>query len=49
MNKNQNINTLGQLIKTNTTTDIIDISNNSKGIYFINLQLENQSKILKLF
>lgn len=41
-------NTLGQLIKTNTTTDIIDISNNSKGIYFINLKLENQSKNFKV-
>jgi endonuclease I len=41
-------NTLGQLIKTNNTTDIIDISSNSKGIYFIILQFENQSKTFKV-
>ena len=41
-------NTLGQLVNENTTTDIIDITNNSKGIYFINLQLENQSKTFKV-
>ena len=41
-------NTLGQLVNENTTTDIIDITNNSKGLYFINLQLENQSKTFKV-
>ena len=41
-------NTLGQLVSENTTTDIIDITNSSKGLYFINLQLENQSKTFKV-
>jgi len=41
-------NTLGQLVNENTTTDIIDITNNSKGLYFINLQLESQSKTFKV-
>ena len=41
-------NTLGQLVSENTTTDIIDITNSSKGLYFINLQLENQSKTFKI-
>jgi endonuclease I len=41
-------NSLGQLIKSNTTTDIIDITNSSKGLFFINLQFENQSKTFKV-
>lgn len=41
-------NTLGQIVKEDTTTDIIDINNNSKGLYLINLQLENQSKTFKV-
>lgn len=41
-------NTFGQLIETNTTTDIIDITNNTKGLYLINLQLENQTKTFKV-
>lgn len=41
-------NTIGQLINSNTTTDIIDISNNTKGLYLINLQIENQTKTFKV-
>jgi endonuclease I len=41
-------NTLGQLINSSTTNDVIDISNNQKGLYFINLQFENQSKTFKV-
>jgi endonuclease I len=41
-------NTIGQEVIANTTTDVIDISNNSKGLYFIKLQFENQSKIFKV-
>ena len=41
-------NTLGQLIDNNTTTDIIDISKNSKGLYFINLQFDNKAKTYKV-
>jgi endonuclease I len=41
-------NTIGQLVNSNTTTDIIDISNNNKGLYFITLKLENQSKTFKV-
>ena len=41
-------NTLGQLIDNNTTTDIIDISKNSKGLYLINLQLDNKAKTYKV-
>jgi hypothetical protein len=41
-------NTFGQLIDANTTTDIIDITNNTKGLYLINLQLENQTKTFKV-
>jgi endonuclease I len=40
-------NNLGQLIKTNTTTNKIDISNSTKGLYLINLSLEGQSKTFK--
>ena len=42
-------NTIGQLINTNTTNDIIHISNNSKGLYFIKLQFENQTKTFKIY
>lgn len=41
-------NTLGQVVDSSTTTYIIDISTNSKGLYFINLQYENQSKTFKV-
>jgi endonuclease I len=41
-------NTLGQLIDNSTTTDIIDISKNSKGLYLINLQLDNKAKTYKV-
>jgi len=41
-------NALGQLIKDNTTTDIIDLSNQAKGLYFIKVQLETQSKTFKV-
>lgn len=40
-------NTLGQLIKTNTTINNIDISNNNKGLYLINLSIDGQSKTFK--
>jgi endonuclease I len=41
-------NTIGQLVSSNITTDDIDISNNNKGMYFITLQLENQTKTFKV-
>ena len=41
-------NTVGQLIATNKTTDIIDISSNKKGLYFVNVQFENQIKTFKV-
>lgn len=41
-------NTMGQLLSSNTTADVIDISNNSKGLYFIKLKFENQSKTFKV-
>jgi len=41
-------NTLGQLVNTNSTTNVIDISNNSKGLYFINLESNNQRKTYKI-
>lgn len=41
-------NGLGQLIKDSFTVDQIDISNNTKGFYFIKLQSENQTKTFKV-
>ena len=41
-------NVLGQTIKSNTTTDKIDISNDLKGMYFINLSNKNQSNTFKI-
>jgi hypothetical protein len=41
-------NNIGQSIKSNTTTDKIDISNNSKGIFFINLKNENFTNTYKI-
>jgi endonuclease I len=41
-------NTIGQQVSSNTTYDIIDVSNNTKGLYFIKLQFENQSKTFKV-
>jgi endonuclease I len=41
-------NNIGQNIKTNTTTDKIDISNNSKGLYFIKLTNDNFSNTYKI-
>ena len=41
-------NTLGQLVNSNSTTDIIDISNNSKGLYFINLQSNYHKRTYKV-
>lgn len=41
-------NTLGQSIATNTTSHSIDLSGNSKGIYFISLQSENKTKSYKV-
>ena len=41
-------NILGQLISKGNTSDIIDISNYQKGLYFINLQLNNQTKTYKI-
>jgi len=42
------INTLGQIVKESTTTDTIDVSNNSEGVYFIKLEIENESKTFKV-
>lgn len=41
-------NTIGQLIDQNKTTDIIDISSNNKGLYFVNIQFDNQIKTFKV-
>lgn len=41
-------NSLGQKIQSQTIKDKIDMTTNSKGLYFINLQLENQSKTFKV-
>lgn len=41
-------NSLGQKIHSDLTSNKIDLSNNSKGLYFINLSLENQSKTFKV-
>lgn len=41
-------NIMGQSIKSNTTTDKIDVSNNSKGLYLINLSIEGQSSTFKI-
>jgi len=41
-------NTLGQEVISNSTTDVIDISNNAKGLYFINLQSNNHKKTYKV-
>lgn len=41
-------NTIGQQVSKNITSDVIDISNNTKGLYFIKLQFENQSKTFKV-
>lgn len=40
--------TLGQIIDENKTINSIDLSNNTKGIYFIKLNIENQSKSFKI-
>ena len=55
INNEQNINftynvynTIGQIINSNNTSDIIDISNNSKGMYFINLQSNEQAVTYKV-
>lgn len=37
-----------QTIKSNTTTDKIDVSNNSKGLYLINLSNEGQSNMFRI-
>jgi endonuclease I len=42
-------NSFGQLIiQNNANSETIDISNQSKGMYFINLNIENQSKTFKV-
>jgi endonuclease I len=41
-------NNIGQNIKTNTTTDKIDISNNSKGLYFIKLTNDDFTNTYKI-
>jgi endonuclease I len=41
-------NSIGQDIKSNITTDKVDVSNNIKGLYFINLSSEDQSEIFKI-
>ena len=41
-------NTLGQEVTSNSTTDVIDISNNAKGLYFINLKSNDQMKTYKV-
>ncbi len=41
-------NGLGQVIKSDVTSDSIDISNNSKGLYFITLSNNNQTKTFKV-
>lgn len=41
-------NTLGQLVSANTTTETIDLSNNAKGIYFVNLESDNKTKSYKV-
>lgn len=40
-------NKLGQLLKSDTTTNKIDFSNSTKGLYLINLSIEGQSKTFK--
>lgn len=39
---------IGQLVKENTTTQSIDVSNNPPGLYFVTLQLENKAKTFKI-
>ena len=41
-------NTIGQQVSANTSTDVIDISNNTKGLYFIKLQFGNHAKTFKV-
>lgn len=41
-------NNIGQKIETNTTSDKIDFSNNSKGLYFINLTNDNFTNTFKI-
>ena len=41
-------NSLGQVIKSNTTTNTIDMSNNAKGLYFVTLTNDNQTKTFKI-
>jgi endonuclease I len=41
-------NTMGQQVSFNNTTNEIDISNNTRGLYFIKLQFENKSKTFKI-
>lgn len=49
MNYNYKIfNAIGQLVKQNTTTQSIDLSNEAPGIYFVTLQIENTSKTVKI-
>lgn len=41
-------NTLGQLIKDSSAVDYIDISNHAKGLYFVKIRSENQTKTFKV-
>lgn len=41
-------NHLGQVIKDNTTEDVIDISNHQKGLYFVKIESRYQSKTFKV-
>jgi hypothetical protein len=41
-------NTLGQQIYFNSAINSIDISSNSKGLYFLNLETNNQTKTYKI-
>ena len=42
-------NCLGQIVQSGTTTNSIDISNNAKGMYFVTLTNDNQTKTFKIF
>ncbi|WP_306350540.1 endonuclease [Flavobacterium sp. '19STA2R22 D10 B1'] len=41
-------NMMGQEIKSGTTEDVIDVTNNTKGLYLINLRNQNQQKTFKV-
>lgn len=41
-------NNLGQMIKSDATTNSIDVSNTAKGLYFVTLTNDNQTKTFKI-